>query len=49
MNDGPSDDIKKKYRLPLTIELDDVKKKVFANAPVSPLPLLIQLPYFLSC
>ena len=31
MNDGLSDDVKKKFRLPLTIELQE-----FHNAPVSP-------------
>ena len=34
MNDGLSDDIKK--MLPLTIELQDHKEKVFHNVPVSP-------------
>ena len=31
-----SDDIKKKFILPLTIELQDHKEIVFHNAPVSP-------------
>ena len=35
MNDGLSDDIKKKFMLPLTIELHDPKEKVFHNAKVS--------------
>ena len=35
MNDGLSDDIKKKFTLPLTIELHDHIKKVFHNSPVS--------------
>ena len=37
MNDELSDDIKKKFMLPLTIELQDQKEKVFDNAPVSPI------------
>ena len=36
MNDKLSYDIKKKFILPLTIELQDHKEKVFQNAPVSP-------------
>ena len=36
MNDGLSDDITKKFMLPLTIELEDHKEKMFHNAPVSP-------------
>ena len=36
MNDGLSDDIKKKFMLPLTIELQDHKVKVFRNATVFP-------------
>ena len=32
---GLSDDIKKKFMLPLTIELHAPKGKVFHNAPVS--------------
>ena len=36
MNDELSDGIKKKFMLPLTIELQDHKEKVFHNAPVSP-------------
>ena len=36
MNDGLSGDIKKKFMLPLTIELKDHKEKLFHNAPVSP-------------
>ena len=36
MNDELSDDIKKKFMLPLTIELQDHKEKVFHNASVSP-------------
>ena len=36
MNDGLSNDIKKKFMLPLTIELHYPKEKVFHNAPVSP-------------
>ena len=35
MNDALSDDIKKKFMLPLTIELQDHEEKVFHNAPVS--------------
>ena len=35
MNDELSDDIKKKFMLALTIELQDHKGKVFQNAPVS--------------
>ena len=35
MNDELPDDIKKKFRLPLQIELQDHKEKVFHNAPVS--------------
>ena len=35
MNDELSDDIKKKFMLPLTTELQDHKEKVFHNAPVS--------------
>ena len=35
MNDELSDDIKKKFILPLTIELQDHKEKVFHNALVS--------------
>ena len=35
MNAGLSYDIKKKFMLPLTIELQDHKEKVFHNAPVS--------------
>ena len=35
MNDGISDDIKKKFMLPLTIELQDHKGKVFHCDPVS--------------
>ena len=31
-----NDDIKKKFMLPLTIELQDHKEKVFDNAAVSP-------------
>ena len=37
MNDDLSDDIKKKFMLPLTIELQDHEEKVFHNTPV---PLL---------
>ena len=37
MNDGLSDDIKKEFMLPLTIELHDPKEKVFHNVPVSPI------------
>ena len=36
MNDELSDDIKKKFMLPLTIELHDHREKVFHNSPVSP-------------
>ena len=36
MNDELSDDIKRKFMLPLTIELLDHKEKVFHDAPVSP-------------
>ena len=36
MNDELSDDIKKKFMLILTIELQDHKEKVFHKAPVSP-------------
>ena len=36
MNDELSDDIKKKFILPLTSELQNHKEKVFHNAPVSP-------------
>ena len=36
MNDELSDNIKKKFMLPLTIELQEHKEKVFHNAPVSP-------------
>ena len=32
MNDGLSDDIKKKFMLPVTIELQDHKEEVFHNA-----------------
>ena len=35
MNDGLSDDIKKELMLPLTIEQQDHKEKVFHNTPVS--------------
>ena len=37
MNDGLSDDIKKKFMLPLTIEPQDRKEKVFHNGAVSPI------------
>ena len=36
MNDELLDDMKKKFILPLTIELQDHKDKVFHNSPVSP-------------
>ena len=35
INDGLSDDVKKKFMLPLMTELHDSKEKVFHNAPVS--------------
>ena len=35
MNDELSDYFKKMFMLPLTIELQDHKEKVFYNAPVS--------------
>ena len=35
MNDEPFDDIKKKFMLPLMIELQDHEEKVFHNLPVS--------------
>ena len=47
MNDELSDDIKKKFMLPLTIELQDHKENVFHNAPVSPINIIIDLP--ISC
>ena len=36
MSDELADDIKKKFMLSLTIELQDHKEKVFHKAPVSP-------------
>ena len=42
MDDELSDDIKKKFVLPLSIELQDHKEKVFHNASV---PLYV---YFIS-
>ena len=52
MNDELSDDIEKKFMLPLTIELQDHKEKVFHNAPVSAtfemFPILV-FPIFLLC
>ena len=36
MNEELNDDIKKKFMLPLTIELQDHEENVFRNAPVSP-------------
>ena len=35
MNDQLSNDIKKKFMLPMTIEIQDHKEKVFHNDPVS--------------
>ena len=45
MNDELSDDVKKEFMLPLTIELQDHKEKVFRNTPVSPnnSPIIISL------
>ena len=40
MNDELSDDVKEKFMLPLTIELQDHKEKLFYNAPVSPISRL---------
>ena len=40
MNDGLSDNIKKKFMLQLTIEPRDPKEKVFPNTPVFPAFLL---------
>ena len=36
MDDGLSDDIKKKFMLPMTTDLQDHKEKVFNNAAISP-------------
>ena len=41
MNDELSDDIKKKLMLPLMIDLQDRKEKVFHKTPVSPIPYTI--------
>ena len=37
MNDELPDDMRKKFMLPLTTELQDHKEKVFHNAPVFPM------------
>ena len=42
MNDELSDDIKKKFMLPLTIELQDHKEEVLHNAPVFPTEFEVQ-------
>ena len=42
MNSELSDDIKKKFMLPLKIELQDHKEKVFHNDQVSPTTRVLQ-------